>query len=273
VMHFAAFAEVSTSLQQPLEYYSNNVAAAISLFVSMRAANIKTIVFSSTCATYGIPDTVPICESAPQAPTHPYGKSKWMVEQILKDLIQLQGWRGALLRYFNAAGADPDTRIGEDHAPETHLIPLVVQAALGQRPSVSLFGTDYPTPDGTAIRDYIHVDDLAEAHLLALHHLLAGKSPLLELNLGTGKGHSVQEVIDAVERISGKKVPVERKGRRPGDPPALVADTRKAEALLHWKARTPSLDAIVKSAVQWHGKAKSEFGVRNSEGCSTLSSP
>lgn len=252
VMHFAAFAEVSTSLKEPLSYYGNNVAGAILLLEAMQESGLKTLIFSSTCATYGIPDEIPIRESTVQEPTHPYGKSKWIVETILKDLVQLDGWRVALLRYFNAAGADEEARIGENHTPETHLIPLVIEAALGKRSSVSLFGTDYPTPDGTAIRDYIHVDDLADAHVLALQHLLTSSSPLLELNLGTGKGHSVQEVIDAVERISGKKVPVERKDRRPGDPPVLVADTQCAQTLLHWRPRKPSLDTIISSALAWH---------------------
>ena len=251
VMHFAAFAYVGESVSDPGKYYENNVAGTISLLEALRRNGCPNIVFSSTCATYGNPDRVPISEDHPQRPINPYGRSKFMIEQILRDFHDAYGLRYASLRYFNAAGGDPDGEIGEDHEPETHLIPLVVHAALGLRPFVEVFGTDYPTPDGTAVRDYIHVTDLAEAHVLALQRLRAcGESVCL--NLGSGKGHSVREVIRAVEEEMGTKVPVREAPRRAGDPPMLVAEAARAAGHLHWKPRFTDIRFIVKTAVQWH---------------------
>jgi UDP-arabinose 4-epimerase len=251
VIHFAAFAYVGESVSDPGKYYQNNVAGTISLLEAMRRNGCSSIVFSSTCATYGNPDRVPISEGHPQRPINPYGRSKFMIEQILRDFYEAYGLRYASLRYFNAAGGDPDGEIGEDHEPETHLIPLVVHAALGLRPFVEVFGIDYPTPDGTAVRDYIHVTDLAEAHVLALQHLLAGGESVC-LNLGTGKGHSVREVIRAVEEETGTKVPVREAPRRAGDPPMLVAEAARAAAQLLWKPRFTDIRYIVGTALQWH---------------------
>lgn len=250
VIHFAAFAYVGESVSDPGKYYQNNVAGTISLLDAMRRNGCPKIVFSSTCATYGNPRKVPISEDHPQQPINPYGRSKFMIEQILKDFHAAYGLRYASLRYFNAAGGDPDGEIGEDHDPETHLIPLVIQAALGLRPFVGVFGSDYPTPDGTAVRDYIHVTDLAEAHVLSLQYLLAGGESVC-LNLGTGKGHSVREVIRAVEEEAETKVPVREAPRRAGDPPMLVAEAARAAEQLHWKPRITDLRYIVKTALQW----------------------
>jgi UDP-glucose-4-epimerase GalE len=217
----------------------------------MVECGVKTLVFSSTCATYGNPIEVPIGETHPQNPINPYGESKLMVEKMLKWYDGAYGLKWAALRYFNAAGADPEGEIGEDHDPETHLIPLVIDAALGKRPNIGIFGTDYPTPDGTAIRDYIHVNDLADAHIRAQKHLQKGGQSVA-LNLGTGKGNSVREVIAAVERVSGKKVPVKEQPRRAGDPPALVANASKAFELLGWKPQYANIDTIVEHAWKWH---------------------
>lgn len=250
VMHFAAFTYVGESMTQPQKYLRNNVVNALALLDAMRAEGVARIVFSSTCATYGTPVAVPIAEDHPQVPINPYGDSKLMVEKALRWYGGAYGLGWMALRYFNAAGADPLGRIGEDHQPETHLIPLVIAAALGQRPAIDVFGTDYPTPDGTAIRDYIHVDDLARAHVKALAHLEAGR-PSTALNLGTGRGYSVREVIAAVERIGGRPVPVKEAPRRAGDPPALVAAPALAQRLLDWKAAA-DLDHIVQTAWDWH---------------------
>ncbi len=251
VIHFAAFAYVGESVTDPEKYYENNVAGTLSLLSAMRRNGCPSIVFSSTCATYGDPHRVPISEDHPQQPINPYGRSKFMIEQILKDFEDAYGVLYAALRYFNAAGGDPDVEIGEDHDPETHLIPLVIQAALGLRQCVEVFGSDYPTPDGTAVRDYIHVTDLAQAHVRALQHLLdGGKS--LRLNLGTGKGHSVREIIRAVEEETGTKVPVQKASRRAGDPPLLVADAARAAEELCWKPRYSDMRTIVKTALRWH---------------------
>ena len=209
------------------------------------------IVFSSTCATYGIPGTVPIRETAPQNPVNPYGETKLAVERALHWYGQAYAMRSVSLRYFNAAGADPEGEIGENHEPETHLVPLVLQAALGRRPAIEIYGTDYPTPDGTAIRDYIHVADLADAHLRALERLRAGGASIA-LNLGTGQGHSVREVIATAEAVSGCKVPARDAPRRPGDPPALVADPGLAAQTLGWRASRSSLDTIIRTAFAWH---------------------
>ncbi len=251
VMHFAAFAYVGESVSDPALYFRNNVAGSLVLLDAMAAAGVGCIVFSSTCATYGIPETTPIAETAPQRPVNPYGESKLMIERMLHWLAAARGLRYAALRYFNAAGADPDGETGEHHDPETHLIPLVLDAALGRRPAVEIYGTDYPTPDGTAVRDYIHVTDLAEAHVLALGHLQAGK-PSLALNLGTGRGFSVREVIAAAERVTGRPVAQRESPRRAGDPAMLVADARRAREVLGWIPRFSGLDDILSTAWAWH---------------------
>jgi UDP-arabinose 4-epimerase len=251
VIHFAAFAYVGESMEQPQKYFANNVVNTLNLLDVMHDAGVGHIVFSSTCATYGIPERVPIDESHPQQPVNPYGESKLFVERALKWHGVAHGLKSAALRYFNAAGADADGEIGEDHEPETHLIPLVIQAALGLREQVSIFGTDYPTSDGTAIRDYIHVTDLGEAHVMALEHLLGGGESIA-LNLGTGYGYSVRDVITSVENMSGREVPVVNAPRRPGDPPELVADAAAAKRKLGWEPRHSSLDNITKTALDWH---------------------
>jgi UDP-glucose-4-epimerase GalE len=250
VVHFAAFAFVGESVSNPAKYYQNNLVNTLSLLDAVRRHGIKRFVFSSTCATYGVPQTVPITENEPQKPINPYGNGKLAVEFALADFAAAYGWGYAALRYFNAAGASPDGTIGEDHDPETHLIPLVLQAAAGRRPAVQVFGTDYPTPDGTCVRDYIHVDDLAEAHLLALEKLSPGTA--FKLNLGTGRGYSVREVIRVSEEVTGKKVPVTEAARRPGDPPVLVAAADRAKHELGWQPRYTELRAIVESAWKWH---------------------
>jgi UDP-arabinose 4-epimerase len=253
VLHFAAYAYVGESVVDPGKYYRNNVAGSLTLLEAMQAAQIRNIVFSSTCATYGMPDRLPIAETAAQNPINPYGASKLMVERMLADfgIAHEMGYVG--LRYFNAAGADPDGQIGEDHDPETHLIPLVLDAASGRRPDIAIFGTDYDTPDGTCIRDYIHVADLASAHVLALQALRAGK-PSGFYNLGNERGYSVREVIAAVERISGLRVPVTLSPRRPGDPAALVSDATRAREELGWRPAYPGLDDMVRTAWAWHQK-------------------
>lgn len=250
VMHFAAFALVGESVHDPAKYYRNNVVGALSLLDSMREAGVWRIVFSSTTATYGAPERVPITEETPQNPINPYGFTKLVIEKALADYARAYGFGYAALRYFNAAGASATAEIGEDHDPETHLIPLVLQVALGQRPEIVIFGDDYPTPDGTCIRDYIHVDDLAAAHLAALQRLQPGSG--LEMNLGTGRGHSVREVIQACRRVTGHAIPERIGARRPGDPPALVAGVRRAKELLGWEPRHRELDDIVASAWRWH---------------------
>jgi len=251
VLHFAAFAYVGESVTDPEKYYRNNVAGSLSLLSAMRRAGCRNIVFSSTCATYGAPERVPLTEDHPLRPLSPYGASKLMIEQMLKDFGVAYGLNYTALRYFNAAGADPEGQIGEDHNPETHLIPLVVAAGLGRIPKVEIFGTDYPTPDGTAVRDYIHVTDLADAHILAVQKLMdGGKSAIY--NLGTGTGNSVREVIRAVEKVSGKPVPVVEGPRRAGDSPGLYADSGAIIRELGWKPRYMALDAIVETAWRWH---------------------
>jgi UDP-glucose-4-epimerase GalE len=255
VIHFAAYAYVGESVTNPRKYFHNNVVNTLNLLDAMVDGGVRDIVFSSTCAVYGEPQRVPISEDNRREPVNPYGDSKLAVEKILRWYGGAYNLRYAALRYFNAAGADPDGELGEDHDPETHLIPLAIEAALGGR-ELSIFGTDYPTPDGTAIRDYIHVADLAQAHLLALNTLGAG-TPHLQLNLGTGRGHSVREVVAAVERVSGRKVPAQLVARRAGDPPELVADARQAAAALGWKPRYAALDTIVEHAFRWRdGRAK-----------------
>jgi UDP-arabinose 4-epimerase len=251
VMHFAAYAYVGESVTDPALYYANNFGGSLALLEAMREVGVGKIVFSSTCATYGTPAQVPIRETMPQLPVNPYGETKLAIERALRWYGDAYGLRWASLRYFNAAGADPEGEIGEWHEPETHLVPLVLEAAIGDRPQIDIYGTDYPTPDGTAIRDYIHVQDLAEAHLRALEHLGAGGQSAA-LNLGTGRGHSVREVIRAAEAVSGKPVPYRETARRPGDPPVLVADPSLAAELLGWRAQISDLDTIVRTALAWH---------------------
>ncbi|MBO1436222.1 UDP-glucose 4-epimerase GalE [Meiothermus sp. CFH 77666] len=247
VIHFAANAYVGESMQNPAKYFRNNVANMLNLLEAQHESGVKRIVFSSSCTTYGIPERVPISEDFPQSAISPYGESKLMGEKMLKWFGECYGLGWVALRYFNASGADPEGEIGEVHDPETHLIPLVIDAALGKRPPVRIFGTDYPTPDGTAIRDYIHVMDLADAHVRALQYLLEGGESTA-FNLGTGHGHSVREVIAAVERVGGRKVPAEEAPRRAGDPPALVADPSKAHRILGWEAQYRELNQIVETA-------------------------
>ncbi|MDE1149673.1 MAG: UDP-glucose 4-epimerase GalE [Azospirillaceae bacterium] len=247
VLHFAAFIEAGQSVREPGRFYANNVAGTLALLRAMATVDLARIVFSSTAAVYGNPQIVPIPERHPLAPVNPYGRSKLMVEEILADLSAAQSLRFAVLRYFNAAGADPEGELRENHKPETHLIPLALQAAFGQRPELTLFGTDYDTPDGTCIRDYVHVADLASAHVLALKRLLAGGDNLIA-NLGTGRGHSVREVIDTVATVTGRPVPVRQAGRRPGDPAILVADASYARRELAWAPRFPELADMVRHA-------------------------
>lgn len=261
VVHFAAFAFVGESVADPAKYYRNNLVNTLNLMDCLRRHGVGKFVFSSTAATFGIPEESPITEEARQAPINPYGHSKLAVEWALADFAHAYKWGFAALRYFNASGATADGSIGEDHAPETHLIPLIIQAATGQRPHIEIFGTDYPTPDGTCIRDYIHVDDLAEAHLLALLHLQPGV--VLKYNLGIGRGYSVREVIRAVEEVTGKKVPVKEGPRRPGDPPTLVASSAKIQRELGWKPRFTDIKAIVQTAWNWHKSHPKGYGRAN----------
>lgn len=250
VIHFAACSFVGESMQDPGKYFANNVVGSQNLLDALVAHDVKDIVFSSTCATYGEPEQMPITESTPQLPVNPYGRSKLMVEQMLHWYGQVHGLRWAALRYFNVAGCDPEAEIGEQHDPETHLIPLAIWAAQGRRDQLSVFGTDYPTPDGTAIRDYIHVWDLVDAHLKALEYLQAGGEPL-QANLGTGNGSSVREVIDAVGAATGTPVPHTDTDRRAGDPPELVADARHANEILKWTPQYPDLASMVEHAWAW----------------------
>ena len=251
VLHFAASAYVGESMTDPAKYFRNNVGNTLNLLETMRTAGVARMVFSSTCSTYGIPETVPIGEDHPQHPVNPYGESKLMVERMLAWMGRAHGLQWMSLRYFNAAGADPDGEIGEDHNPETHLIPLAIETAMGRRPELSIFGTDYATPDGTAVRDYIHVSDLAQAHVLALQYLESGGASAA-LNLGTGIGYSVREVVAAVEGVGGLPVAVRYAPRRAGDPPALFAAAQHARELLGWAPSHSSLREIVDTAWRWH---------------------
>lgn len=253
VMHFASFIQVGESVSDPAKYYRNNVAATQTLLDGMRAHGIDKFIFSSTAAIFGDPQYVPIDEAHPKAPINPYGRSKWFVEQMLEDFDRAYGLKSVCLRYFNAAGADAEGELGECHEPETHLIPLVLQVAAGRRPHITVYGEDYATADGTCIRDYIHVEDLADAHLLALRQLLAGGDSA-RYNLGNGNGYSVREVIEAVRRVTGHPIPVVMGARRAGDPPSLVADARAARAALGWQPRHAELDAIVAHAWAWERK-------------------
>lgn len=250
VMHFAAFLFVGESVEKPLIYYRNNVANTINLLDAMQAAGIRRIVFSSTCAVYGDADELPLTEGLPKAPINPYGASKLVVEWILRDCAAAWGLGSVALRYFNASGAAADGSIGEDHDPEVHLIPLVLQVALGQRPHIAVFGTDYATPDGTCIRDYIHVEDLADAHLMAVKGCEPGRAEAY--NVGTGRGSSVLEVIAAARRVTGHAIPTRVEGRRRGDPPALFADSNQLQSRFGWVPRYTEIEKIVESAWRWH---------------------
>ena len=253
VMHFAAYCYVGESVTDPLKYYQNNVAATLTLLETMLKHGVKKFVFSSTCATFGVPEKMPMTEDLPQAPINPYGQTKLDVENMLKAFARAYGLRVAVFRYFNAAGAAEDGSIGEDHDPETHLIPLAIWAAQGQRPALQVFGTDYPTPDGTCQRDYVHVDDLSRAHI-AVFGKLDRPGTALFYNLGTGTPTSVLEVIRAVEKVTGLKVPVQFSPRREGDPPALYADSTKVQTELGWKPKFGSIEPIVETAWRWHSR-------------------
>jgi UDP-arabinose 4-epimerase len=253
VMHFAASIQVGESVRDPKKYFWNNVVNTLRLLDAMIAPGVPHIVFSSSAAVYGNPEKVPIPEEHPTRPINPYGETKLMMERALEAYGAAYGLRWTALRYFNAAGADPDGELGEEHDPETHLIPLVIRAALGRSPYVEVYGSDYPTPDGTPIRDYIHIADLADAHVKALEYLARGGESRA-LNLGTGNGHSVREVIAAVAKVSGASVPTRDAPRRAGDPPALVAGPARATQVLGWKPQHTGLDSIVESAWKWHNK-------------------
>ena len=259
VFHFAASCYVGESVEKPSKYYGNNVTTTLALLDAMRACDVGTFIFSSSCATYGNPVQDLMDETHPQWPINPYGWSKLMVERILADYSHAYGMRHVALRYFNAAGAHPDGMIGESHHPETHLIPLVLQTALGQRAEIKVFGDDYETPDGTCIRDYIHILDLAEAHVLALDHLRrTGRSDAF--NLGNGAGYSVLEVIRTAEQVAGKPIPHEVVGRRPGDPARLVGDATRAREVLGWRQQYGDLATILRSAWKWHTSHPDGYG-------------
>lgn len=251
VMHFAAYLAVGESVQNPGKYYRNNVLGTLTLLEAMVAASVKTLVFSSTCALYGVPETFPIREDQPHQPMSPYAASKGMVERMLADFDVAHGLKSVCFRYFNASGAHPNGRLGEDHDPETHLIPLVLLTAMGKRPAIAIFGTDYPTPDGTCIRDYIHVCDLADAHVRGVDYLLRGGTSDV-FNLGNGNGFSVRKVIEQAKQITGHKFTVLERDRRPGDPPILVGSSEKARQILNWQPRYPDLRDSIAHAWQWH---------------------
>ncbi len=258
VMHFAAFIEVGESVEQPLRYYENNLSRTRILLQAMETAGVKKFVFSSTAAVYGMPDTAPISESVLKNPINPYGETKLAVERMCHWQCRTGRLRYAALRYFNACGAGLDGTLGEDHRPESHLIPLIIQAAMGRRDSIKIFGTDYPTPDGTCVRDYIHIEDLCKAHLLALTKLDSESE--LVYNLGNGTGYSVRQVIEAVRQVSGRDIKVTEVARRPGDPPVLTADAAKACRELGWKTDYPSLESIVQSAWKFHTTHPDGYG-------------
>ncbi|CAA9283042.1 UDP-glucose 4-epimerase [uncultured Coleofasciculus sp.] len=253
VMHFAAYAYVGESVSHPAKYYRNNVVGTLTLLEAMCDAGIKNFVFSSTCATYGVPEQIPVVENQRQQPINPYGMTKLMVEHILSDFDHAYGLRSVRFRYFNAAGADPQGRLGEDHSPETHILPLVLLTAMGKRESISIYGTDYDTPDGTCIRDYIHVTDLAQAHVLGLEYLLKGGNTDV-FNLGNGQGFSIREVIEAARVVTGRPIAVTLADRRPGDPPILVGSGEKAKRILGWQPEYADLKTILAHAWQWHQK-------------------
>lgn len=251
VMHFAAFTAVGESVSDPEKFYFNNVANTINLLSAMRVSGVEKLIFSSSAAVYGKPEKAPISEGGKLLPLNPYGRTKLMMEQVMADYADAYGLEYAALRYFNAAGADPEGEIGELHEPETHLVPLAIQAAIGRRGALKVFGEDYPTPDGTCIRDYVHVWDLAQAHLLALRYLEKGNKSMV-FNLGNGRGFSVLEIIRVVERVSGRKVPVVISPRRAGDPPVLVASSVRARRILRWRPRFSKIEDIVQHAWNWH---------------------
>jgi UDP-glucose-4-epimerase GalE len=251
VMHFAAYCYVGESVEKPTMYYRNNVANTLSLLDAMEKNGVRRFIFSSSCATYGEPVETPMTEDHPQHPINPYGRTKLMVEWMLKDFQRASGFNFTALRYFNAAGADPDGELGEDHRPESHIIPIVLQTALGQRDQAAVFGDDYPTPDGSCIRDYIHIDDLAQAHALALERLL-NDDPGGVYNLGNGEGYSVKEVIDAARRVTGRPIPSRMADRRPGDPAVLIGSSDLAMKELGWRPRFDDLETIIETAWRWH---------------------
>jgi UDP-glucose 4-epimerase len=259
VMHFAAHAYVGESVLEPRKYFQNNFVAAFSLLNSVLDCKVRKFIFSSTCATYGTPESMPITEETPQLPVNPYGASKLAFEQALRAYDRAYGLRSVSFRYFNAAGADESGLVGEVHSPETHLIPSAFEAIHGERPALEIYGNDYPTPDGTCVRDYIHVNDLAEAHVMGLEYLEHGGSTAL--NLGTGRGNSVNEVIATIERVTGREVPRRMAPRRAGDPPELVADPSRAEKVLNWKAKR-SLEQIVATAWNWDQSRRRVTGGR-----------
>ncbi|MGF1540913.1 MAG: UDP-glucose 4-epimerase GalE [Pleurocapsa sp.] len=251
VIHFAAYAYVGESVKSPAKYYWNNVTGTLNLLKAMMAASVKNIIFSSTCATYGIPTRVPILESDPQNPINPYGMSKLIVEKMLADFDRAYGLKSVIFRYFNAAGADPSGMLGEDHTPETHLIPLVLLTALNKRDYVSIFGTDYPTEDGSCVRDYIHVSDLAQAHVLGLEYILRESESEI-FNLGNGSGFSVKQIVETARKVTGQPITAIECDRRPGDPPVLVGSGEKAEKILGWQPQYPDIFSILSHAWNWH---------------------
>lgn len=253
IVHFAGLIEVGESVRDPLAFYRNNVGGTLSLLAAAQASGIDRLVFSSTCATYGVPETVPMGETHRQMPINPYGRSKLMVETILRDLAEQRDFRAVVLRYFNAAGADPEARIGEWHEPETHAVPLAIEAALGRRAGFKIFGTDYDTRDGTCVRDFVHVMDLAEAHSRAVQYLIDGGRSVA-LNLGTGTGTTVKELVAGIEAVAGRPLDIAYAERRSGDSPTLVADNRKAAEVLGWMPRH-DLRAIIESAWNWHARS------------------
>ncbi len=254
VFHFAAFAKVGESMEQPLKYYRNNVMGVLSLLTAMKQADVKKIIFSGTCAVYSSAEKPPFSEETKTSPINPYGKSKLMAEGLLQDFVRAHGFSATVLRYFNACGADLEKEIGEEHNPESHLIPLVLKATHDPAFTLSVYGDNYPTKDGTCIRDYVHVADLAEAHLLALEKMQEKSFSIF--NLGTGKGHSVKEIISAAESVTGKKVKLKVSDRRPGDPPELIADASKCKSVLGWSAKKSDLETIISSANNWYLKEK-----------------
>jgi len=264
VMHFASYIQVGESVTAPLKYYHNNVANTVNLLSAMQRAGVRRFVFSSTAAVYGTPASVPIAESADLHPENPYGRSKLMVEQILEDCERAWGLESACLRYFNAAGAHPSSDIGEAHDPESHLIPIVLDVAIGRRECITINGEDYDTPDGTCIRDYVHVCDLAQAHTIALEALLAGKGSMT-CNLGNGTGYSIREVVEVCRKVTGHPIPVRVGARRPGDPAMLVASSEKMTQQFGWLPRYPALQTIVESAWRWHQRRTQNASVETED--------